>query len=561
MDASVYHSTQESPPLMNPTLTSCLSLPDNAGGTAVARPVFGRLALVLGLVMLAATARASGNAEHDLALTPLGTYASGNYAGGAATILAHDPSTQRVFVVNTADQIIEVLDISDPSSPVRAGVLAGFAGVPNSVAVRAGVVAVAANAAVKTDPGTVHFYDAGTLNLVASVTVGALPDMLTFTPNGRRVLVANEGEPNDDYTVDPLGTVSLIDLTGGAAHVTQADVVTVDFTAFNAATLDPSIRIFGPGATVAQDLEPEYIAVSQDSKTAWVTLQENNAVATIDLDTVTAVSLAGLGFKDHTLAGNKLDASDKDGSINIRNWPVKGMYQPDGIATLRYQGQNFLVLANEGDSRDYGGFSEVSRVKDLPALSGELAPYAGTKKLGRLQVTTEQGYTLDAEGKRVYSELYAFGARSFSIRTETGALVWDSGDDFEVLTAAAYPEHFNTGFDTDALDDRSDNKGPEPEGVIVERLFGRLYAFIGLERIGGILVYEVTDPYAPRFVDYVNTRVFTGLEEFDFATAGDLGPEGLIVVKAEDSPIGEPLLGVAYEASGTTSFYRISLAP
>jgi hypothetical protein len=545
---------------MKPTLTFCPSDRLHNGRLAVLRVALGWLALSLGVLALAATGWAAGKAQHDLTLTPLGTYATGNYEGGAATILAHDPLTQRVFVVNTVDHCLEVLDISDPTSPVKVGAISIPEGTPNSVAVRDGVVAVAANAALKTDLGTVRFYDAGTLGWLSSVTVGSLPDMLTFTPNGQRVLVANEGEPNDDYTVDPPGTLSLIDLTGGAAQVTQADVVTVDFTAFDGATLDPSIRIFGPGATVSQDLEPEYIAVSHDSKTAWVTLQENNAVATIDLDTATVMSLTGLGFKDHSLSGNALDASDKDGIINIANWPLKGMYQPDGLAALRCQGQDFLVLANEGDSRDYDGFSEVGRVKDLN-LSEELRACSGTKKLGRLQVTTENGYTIGPEGERLYTELYAYGARSVSIRTGAGELIWDSGDDFEALTAAAYPNYFNAGFDTDALDDRSDNKGPEPEGVVVEQLFGRVYAFVGLERIGGIMVYDLTNPYSPRFVDYVNTRVFTGLPDFDFTTAGDLGPEGLIVIKEEDSPTGEPLLAVAYEPSGTTTFYRISLAP
>jgi len=545
---------------MKRTLTSDPADRSHTGWLAVFRFAAGRRALSLGLLTLAATGWAAGKAQHDIALTPIGTYATGNYEGGAATILAHDPLTQRVFVVNTVDQLIEVLDISDPTSPVKVGALSMCEGTPTSVAVHAGTVAVAANAALKTDPGTVRFYDAATLQLLSSVTVGSLPDMLTFTPNGQRVLVANEGEPNDEYAVDPPGTVSLIDLTGGAANVTPAQVVTVDFTAFDGSPLDPSIRVFGPGATVSQDLEPEYITVSQDSKTAWVTLQENNAIATIDLDTATVVSLSGLGFKDHRLSGNGLDASDKDGIVNIAQWPVKGMYQPDGIGTLRYQDQTFLVLANEGDSRDYEGFSEVSRVKDLN-LTAELLGYASTKKLGRLQVTTENGYTIGPESERLYTELYTYGARSFSIRTAAGELVWDSGDAFEVLTAAAYPDHFNASFDNDALDDRSDNKGPEPETVVVERLFGRVYAFLGLERIGGILVYDLTNPYSPRFVDCVNTRIFTGLPDFDFTTAGDLGPEGLIVIKEEDSPTGEPLLAVAYESSGTTTFYRISLVP
>src|SRR5262245_36168302 len=145
----------------------------------------------------------------------------------------------------------------------------------NSVAVRDGIVAVAVENAVKTSPGKVVFFDRD-LNFLSQVEVGALPDMLAFTPNGRFVLVANEGEPNNSSTIDPEGSVSIIDLSGGGARLRQEKVRTADFKAFNNANLDPSIRIFGPGATVAQDLEPEYVAVSHDSRTAWVTCQENN---------------------------------------------------------------------------------------------------------------------------------------------------------------------------------------------------------------------------------------------------------------------------------------------
>jgi hypothetical protein len=198
-----------------------------------------------------------------------------------------------------------------------------------------------------------------------AVEVGALPDMLVFTPDGKRVLVANEGEPNDAYDVDPEGSVSIIDLPNDITKLTQANVRTATFDKFNDAELDPSIRIFGPGATVAQDLEPEYITVSKDSKTAWVALQENNAIAVLDIDSGEFTALRGLGFKDHRLPGNELDVSDRDKQINITNWPVFGIYQPDAIASYDYQGRTYIVTANEGDARDYDGFSEEFRVKDL----------------------------------------------------------------------------------------------------------------------------------------------------------------------------------------------------
>ena len=529
--------------------------PKPSGLRAAPPPRLPRSVLVAAFLLAVVSGWPAGILSHDITLTPIGTYANGIYDDASASAVAHDPMTQRLFVVNSSAAIVEVLDITNPTQPTKVGTLANLGGTPNSVAVREGTVAVAVTAPIKTDPGTVQFYNAATLQLLSLVTVGSLPDMLMFTPNGRQVVVANEGEPSDDYTIDPLGTVSIINLRHRVADVTQADVATVDFTRFDHAVLDPSIRIFGPGASVSQDLEPEHLAISQDSRTAWVTLQENNAIARINLWTARVEALNGLGFKDHSLPGNALDASDKDKAINIANWPVKGIYEPDGIATFRWHGHDFLILANEGDTRDWDGFSEVARVKDL-TVSPELQPYQANSALGRLQVTTENGYTIGADGSRVYTELYSFGGRSFSIRTAMGELVWDSGDQFDLLTAAAYPDWFNADFANLTRDDRSDNKGPEPEEVVVAHLFGRDYAFIGLERIGGILIYEVTNPFAARFVDYVNTRTFAS--PFDFPTAGDLGPEGMVVIKEEHSPTREPLLIVANEESGTVTLYRIS---
>ncbi len=335
---------------------------------------------------------------------------------------------------------------------------------------------------------------------------------------------------------------------------------TADFTAFNDTMLEPSVRIFGPSATVAQDLEPEYIAVSDDSKTAWVTLQENNAIGLLDVVNATFTRIAGLDFKDHSLPGNALDASDKDDGINIANWPVYGMYQPDGIATFRARGQTYLIMANEGDARDYDAFAEEERVKDLvldPAAFPNAAELQEDEAIGRLTVTSVNGDT-DNDGD--YDQLFVFGARSFSIRDTDVNLIFDSGDALEQITAAALPAFFNSNNDdNDSFDSRSDNKGPEPEGVTVGTIAGRTYGFIGLERIGGIVVYDLSNPTSPRFVQYVNNRDFRGDPEA--GTAGDLAPEGIEFVKASDSPSHRPLLIVANEVSGSTTIYEITPAP
>jgi hypothetical protein len=937
----------------------------------------------------------------QIQLTPVGSYASGKFDEGAAEIVAHDPQTQLLFVVNAQSAEVDVLSILNPGAPNKVGSIdmQPYGGVANSVAVRDGIIAVAMENSVKTSPGKVVFFNRN-LTFLAQVNVGALPDMVTFSPNGRYVLVANEGEPNSDYSIDPEGSISVIDLSGGVANLTQSKVLTAGFTSFSPATIDPAIRIFGfNNPTVAQDLEPEYITVSPDSKTAWVTLQENNALAIIDVPSATVTQLMPLGYKDYaavsaaatlynfdpatlpsigtTLGGqeiplggfsglafegidpvtgrykfaahtdrgpnaeptgilrpfllpqftpevvrfeldratgqltltqrlplkdsngnpltglpntslstnanqayndevpvdllanvlpldplgadlegivflpdgsfwmcdeyrpalyhfdatgklirrvvpvgtaaaagqpagtfgeehlpavlaqrrqnrgfegialdggriyafvqsplrnpvnasngalngnrnvrlvefnptnnatrqfiyvmdnlnlgggdnsradkigdaqslgngeflvverdddkvstdatatiekkiyqfnltgataltaaqstngigstgktvdqltvaemvangirpvekqlfadlnvagynqtekveglavidpytiavvndndfgvaqitinpdgtftrnyvpepiqlglitvrhNALDASDRDSRINIRPWPVKGLYMPDTIASYKVGSQMFLLTANEGDAREYitndvpvyveavrlGSSSVVLDTNKFP----NAAVLKNNANLGRLNITSASGRN-PITG--VYEEIVAFGGRSFSIWDATGKLVFDSGDDFERLTAHFYPTNFNASNSNNDFDNRSDDKGPEPEGIVIGKVFGRDYAFIGLERVGGVVVYDISNPQAPIFVDYVNNRDFTKPvslevddEEISNPAAGDLGPEGLLFIKAEDSPNGKPLLVLGNEISGTTTVMEINKAP
>lgn len=528
----------------------------------------------LAVLCVGATPSLSGKSNSSIELTVLSSVAAITPGVSAAEIVAHDPGTQRIFVVNAAAAKIDVFDISDPADPqvVRQlvvdvddeGAFADSGAVANSVAVKDGIIAVAVEANPKTEPGKVVFFD-NSLSFLSQVEVGAQPDMVTFTHNGRYVLTANEGEPSEDYAVDPEGSVSIIDLSRGAA---QATVRTAGFGAFNELSREelfgtgagpkPAIRIFGPDATVAQNLEPEFITVSHDSATAWVTLQENNALAIIDIASGTVTAIKGLGVKDHSLASNALDASDKDSEINIRNWPVKGFYLPDAIASFKVGNETYLVLANEGDARDWDGYSEETRIGSM-ALDPTVFPTAVATELkkpsnlGRLRATTAQG---DTDGNKIFKEIYTFGARSFSIRSATGALLWDSGNQFEKITAEQNPAFFNSNHEINKFDDRSDDKGPEPEGVTLGKAFGRDYAFIALERIGGVMVYDVSNPTAPEFVQYINNRDFT--KSVTSVESGDLGPEGLIFISEENSPNGKPLLVVANEISGTTTIFEIA---
>ena len=533
--------------------------------------------------------RLTGDATRSqrIQLVQRGSYASGIYDQSAAEISAYAEATQEVLVTNAATGRIDILDASDPAALSKVAELDlatdindPLLGTVNSVAVHGQLVAAAIERGdglgnPKQGRGLVAFYDLASRSLLKTVEVGHLPDMLTFTPDGRRLLVANEGEPNDAYDVDPEGSVSLIAINPQGMPVGMA--TEIGFAEFNsgaprAAELPAEVRIFGPGASVAQDLEPEYIAVAEDSRTAWVALQENNALAEIDLRKARITRIAALGFKDHGQAGNALDASDRDNvdgldgsvlrnaraKINIRNWNhVLGMYQPDSIASYRVDGSDYVVTANEGDSRDYAGFSEEARLADVITAgytpSADLAAEQAEEALGRLKFTNTLG-----EANGVWETLYAFGARSFSIRDAAGNLVFDSGDDFERITAGRLGQDFNASNDKapdDKKNDRSGAKGPEPEALVVGEVNGRRYAFIGLERVSGIMVYDITAPRGPQFVQYLNHRDFS--KDPSVEAAGDVAPEGMSFVAAADSPSGKPLLIVANEVSGTTTVYEI----
>jgi hypothetical protein len=489
-------------------------------------------------------------------LVPLGRSVHGPMSTSAAEIAAYDAASKHAFVVNVHASAIDVLDVADPGDPQKiASADVSKFGKPTSVAVKNGKIAAVVSAKSKRDPGTAVFL-APDGAILSTVSVGHGPDMATFTPDGRLLLTANEGEPEGDYSFDPEGSVSLIDVTDDLAALTDAQVTTLDFRKFNnqRESLDRSVRIFGKNATVAQDLEPEYIAVSPDSKTAWVACQENNAVAVVDLEAREITRVAGLGFKDHSRPGAGFDASDKDKQIRIRPWPVLGMYQPDGMASYAVDGVPYLITCNDGKDRDYKGLNEQCRVAEVkldPTAFPNAAELQKPSNLGRLRTTRLLG---DHNGDGLHEEIFSYGGRSFAIWTADLTQVYDSGDDFERITAERHPQGFNASHDNDNLDDRSDNKGPEPEGVALGTIDGRTFAFIGLERISGIMVYDVTDPKSPRFESYFNGRNFSG--DMAGGTA-DLGPEGIVFVPADQSPIGAPLLIVAYEISGSIRLYRV----
>ncbi len=489
---------------------------------------------------------------------------TGTAAGqGGAEIPAFDPASKRAFAAS--DFGVQVADLTNPSAPVKLAPIDPTASGLSSknvshVTVKNGVLAVSLIASPNnTAPGTVAFFNPATGILLGSVTVGAGPDQLTFTPDGTKVLVANEGEKQlfsiNPASTDPDGSVSIIDVSGGFASPT---VTTATFTSFNgqeAAMRARGIRVF-PGNSASADLEPEYIAVAPDGLTAMVTLQEANAVATLDIATATITAINPLGLKN--FAPLMADFSDRDSSANtqtiklITGMPAYGMFMPDGISSYQSAGQTYYVTANEGDDRnDFSAAGETTTVNNAAYdLDNTVFPTEGTTgstsaagsglkgnaQLGRLAVSNVTGLRGDLDGDGDIDRILSYGGRSFSILDANGKRIFDSGDVIDRILTTYFPSNYD--------DARSDNKSAEPEGVTIASLAGRTYAFIGLERAHSVLVFDVTDPANVTFTTFAG-RV------------GDLNPEGLLVVPAADSPTGNPLLLVANEVSFTLTTYEL----
>lgn len=494
--------------------------------------------------------------SQDVELNYIGSFDPSGSGERTCEIVIHDPITQRLFATSGIESLLDIIDFSDPTAPVLINSIdmSSYGGI-TSVTIVGDYIAAASPNIDKVLNGSVVFFDMDG-NFETQVTIGALPDMITITPDGTKLLIANEGEPNADYSIDPEGSISIIDITEGITTLTQDDVTTLLFTQFNSqevALVTSGVRKLKLSSTLSQDFEPEYITVSNDSQTAWVALQENNAIAEINLANNSFTQVWALGTKDMSQPGNGFDASDNNNEILIANWPVQSYYIPDAISSFEVNGISYLVTANEGDEKEFIGFEERVAVGSSSYLLDEIIyPHASVLKesynLGRFRATNLNG---DIDNDSQFEQIYSVGARSFSIFNATSKqIVFDSGDDFEMYTAEHFTEIFNSDHEENVAKGRSRAKGPEPEGITVAAIEDRIFVFIALERIGGVMVYDVTDPENPVFTDYKNTRSTSAYE-------GDHGAEGIIYISQENSPTESAYILVANEISGTITIFEI----
>lgn len=433
-------------------------------------------------------------------------HAATGISGLTSEISAYDSVTNSIWVAGVVG--VDVLNATTGS--LLQHIDTSAFGSINSVAIHNGLAAFAIESTTRTDPGTIKLFDTSTRNLASgtnSITVGALPDMVTFTKDGSKLLVANEATPTNYAAFDPKGSVSIINMASRTL-LANAGFDGVPTTGSN-------IRNTG------MDYEPEYIAVNAAGTKAYVTLQEANAIGVLDLHTNTFSSVIGLGTKNFNLPANSIDPTDRDyisGSsgptkTELRPVNVQGLYQPDGIAAYDVAGKTYLVTANEGDTRE----DELDKVRG--------SSYSGTPNdLKRLNVST-----VDSTA----GNLVTFGTRDFTIRDEAGNIVFSSGNELDAKAIAL-------GIYDDA---RSDDKGVEPEGVELLAVGDRTFAFIGLERTtkSAIAIYDVTDPHHPTFMDML-------------VTEGDVAPEGLKAFYAN----GKYYLSIANEVSNTTTLYSFT---
>ena len=459
------------------------------------------------MTLLFALPVAASPADRPLSFTKLWTHAHAS-PGQVSEIPAFDSRTNTVWVAGVVG--VDVLD-GQTGTLIEHIDVTGYGGV-NSVTIHNGLAALAIEAGPpdRRAPGVVLFYDTRTrLPIGDPVTVGSLPDMLTFTHDGTKLLVANEGTPNvaadAPYTTpDPPGSVSIIDVAA------RTVIATAGFD--NVPQFGDNLR-----TNVGMDFEPEYIAVEKNGARAFVTLQDANGIAILDLSSNAFTEIIGLGAKDFSLPGNEFDPKDNDGTINFINAHAKGLYMPDAVASYQWRGRTYLVLANEGDFREDN--------VDRSAAGG--APYFAAAPLDRLRISNRDSSPGD---------LYAAGARSMSIREADGTLVYDSGS---ILDTEAH----NRGIYDDG---RSRDKGVEPEGVALLEFRGRTYAFVGLERTtsSAVAVFDVTNPYEATFLDMI-------------VTPGDLSAEGLAAFAFR----GDVYLAISNEVPAPTSnttVYRVS---
>ncbi|MCC5813345.1 MAG: choice-of-anchor I family protein [Leptospira sp.] len=605
----------------------------------------------------------------SIELKYLGSYRNNHFQrsslGSAATKTAYSPGRKRMFVADANRNRLQIISIADPKNPldIETRGLGRYGDSPTSVDAKNGFVAVSVVQEVPQRSGRVAIFDELGVR-ITDFAVGSFPVDVKFSPDGCKLVIANKGEANNNYTWDPEGSITVVDLSQGF-RVIESKVQTLNFRGFSKQTLiDKGVKLNGPfNPSPAQDLSPQTVAISEDSRIAWVSLQENNAIAIVDLVNGQIFDVQGLGYKswasgeafagagfDPTDRGNATDASasprcaENEAGINcitIGNYNIKSMYQPFGLASFTREGRTFLLTANQGANRRFrtelDGFTsnrityydENVRIRDycpggelhsqfpIPASNplcdtGAVNPLLDNQRLGRLRVVKDFAEP-NPNNSSEFQNLYAFGARSISIRNPDLGLIWDSGSDIEQMLAGSKfsgdrpgvgitpfrttspSPFFNSGNEFMSIDSESVTSGPEPRGIAVGKIGNKVFSFTSLHTTGGVLGYDVTNVTNPIFQSYHNSRngliraangrlrdcpeidsdgsysfngacytTITTLEDTIAEVevnrrAGDLGLDNIVFIPRNQSPINKDMILVTGQKSGSVGIYEIEV--
>ncbi len=519
--------------------------------------------------------------EATVKVTEIASISSGD-GEGSSEIAAFHASSKRIFATNGVKNAIDIFDISDVANPKKVGSvsLTPYGNDVTSVAAgRDVVVAVvpvtetfSASGVPTTSNGKMVVFDTNGKVLSSPDILGVLPDSVTFAPNGTTALVAIEAQPvcakdnlataekeNLDYTKasDPVGGVSVVDLSNPAAPV-------IRFAGFDQFTVEQmrakGIALSSVVNNVSKDFEPEFVTAT-DNNYAYVTIQEANAIGKLNIKSAT--------FEEITRAFESRvdkvarDTSDKDSGAGPRTYRnVVGASQPDAIAGFQWGAGHYFLTANEGDAREYTCLNDDLRAAALKVDTRrfpEWSTWLGTAALGRAKINPNIG---DVDGDGDIDTIHLRGSNSMTMY-RNGLVIWDSGSLLDQIQTQAFGVANINGSHSYSSDkstmnyvgqDRSDDKGAEPEGVALGMVGDRRIAILGLERMTALAIFDITQPRMPVFQEWLQMLPTKATPAKDVKY---WSPEGIVFVPADKSPSGKALIITSYELSGSLSIHEI----